>query len=90
MEKEKDLIICECNSTEHQMVIYYEENNGHPMVFVHIHLNKQSFWKRLVYGIKYIFGRQCKYGAFEEIILNPKDAPKFKKIFSYLSNEKTL
>ena len=88
--KDKDLIICECHSTEHQMVVYYEEDDRHPMVFIHIHLNKQPFWKRLIYGIKYIFGRKCRYGAFDEMILNPEDAPKFEKIFLHLSNEKTL
>jgi hypothetical protein len=88
--KDKDLIICKCHSTEHQMVVLYEEDENHPMVYVHIHLNKQTFWRRLVYGVKYIFGRQSKYGAFDEIILNPEDADKFKKIYSYLSNEKTL
>ena len=88
--KDKDLIICSCHSTEHQIVVLYEKNDIHPMVYLHIHLNKQTFWRRLVYGIKYIFGRQSRYGAFDEIILNPEDAPKFEKIFLYLSNEKTL
>jgi hypothetical protein len=88
--KDKDLIICVCHSIEHQMVVLYQKNDIHPIVYLHIHLNKQTFWRRLVYGVKYIFGRQSKYGAFDEIILNPEDADKFKKIYSYLSNEKTL
>ena len=33
-----------------------------------IHLAKRSFLERLIYGIKYIFGYQCKYGAFDEFI----------------------
>jgi hypothetical protein len=45
---------------------------------------------RLIYGLKYILGRQCGYGAFDEIILNPKDAKKFEKISLYLSNEKPV
>lgn len=91
MKKEKDIIICDCHSTEHQMLVFYEEDdNNHPMVFIHIHLSKRPFWSRLKYGIKYIFGYQCGYGAFDEIILNPEDADKFKKIHSYLLNEKIL
>ena len=44
---EKDIIICNCNSTEHQMVILYseDENQGvkYPMCYVHIHLTKKPF-----------------------------------------------
>lgn len=87
---EREIIICECQSAEHQMVVSYENDENHPMVYLHIHLTKRPFWKRLIYGIKYIFGKQSKYGAFDEMILNPEDAPKFEKIFVYLSNEKTV
>jgi hypothetical protein len=87
---EKELIICECHNTEHQMVFIYDQDENYPMVYVHYHLNKRPLWKRVKYGIKYIFGRQSRYGAFDEIILNPEDAPKFEKISLYLSNEKTL
>lgn len=87
---DKDLIICSCHSTEHQMVVLYEKDENHPMVFIHFHLNKRPFWERVGYGLRYIFGRQSRFGAFDEIILNPEDAPKFEKIFLYLSNEKPL
>jgi hypothetical protein len=82
---EKDLIICECLSTEHQMVVYYDQDDEHPVVYIHYHLNKRPFWERLKYGVKYIFGRQSRYGAFDEIILNPEDAPKFEKIVGHLN-----
>ena len=82
---EKEIIICECHSIEHQIVVSYDNDDNHPIVYLHIHLNKKSFWKRLVYGIKYIFGRQCGYGAFDEIILNPEDTPKFEKIVNHLN-----
>ncbi|MBR1436345.1 MAG: hypothetical protein IJ584_14685, partial [Bacteroidales bacterium] len=53
-------------------------------VYIAVHLNKKPFWKRLKYAIKYIFGYQCKYGAFDEIILNPDDAERLQKVVDYL------
>jgi hypothetical protein len=38
-----------------------------------------------VYGIKYIFGRQSRYGAFDEIILKPEDVSKFEKVVEHLN-----
>jgi hypothetical protein len=60
------------------------DDRVYPTVYIHIHLSKKPFWKRVRYAINYIFGRQCRYGAFEEMILNPDDAPKFEKISEFL------
>jgi hypothetical protein len=84
-----DILICDCHSTEHQMVVHYSEDEysdgtKHPMVYIHTHLNKRPFWQRLKYGIKYIFGYQCMYGAFDEFIINPKDVDKLKDVIKYL------
>ena len=69
------------------MVFYSEDtidDKVYPMIYLHIHLAKRPFWQRVKYGISYILGRQCRYGAFEEMILNPDDAPKYEKISEYL------
>ena len=58
-----------------------------PMCYMHTHLNKGTFWERLKYGIKYIFGHQSRYGAFDEFIFNPEDAPKLQELVDHL-NEK--
>jgi hypothetical protein len=84
-----DILICECYSTEHQMVVNYSEDEysdgtKNNMVYIHTHLNKKPFWKRIIYGIKYIFGYKCRYGAFDEFIVNPKDADKIQEIVNYL------
>lgn len=63
MTDKKDILLCSCYSTEHQMVILYSDDvingNGvkHPMCYFHIHLNKRPFFERLKYGLMYIFGR---------------------------------
>jgi hypothetical protein len=35
-----------------------------------------SFFRRLVYAVKYVFGYRSKYGAFAEIVLSPREAKK--------------
>jgi hypothetical protein len=41
-----------------------------PEVYVHVHLVRRSFWYRLKYGLKYIFGYKSRYGAWDEFILD--------------------
>jgi hypothetical protein len=79
-----EIFICDCYSTEHQMVILYSEDGGYPMVYSHIHLNKRPLWERLKYGIKYIFGHKSRYGAFDEFVFNPDDADKLQGVVNYL------
>jgi len=67
------------------MVFIYDQDENYPMVYIHFHLNKRPFWERVGYGLKYIFGRQSRYGAFDEIILNPEDVPKFEKVVEHLN-----
>ncbi len=85
----QDLIICTCGSVEHQMIISYDvDTNEEPEyddVYVSIHLSTyRGFWNRLKYAVKYIFGYKCRYGAFDEIILNPDDHMKFQNVANKL------
>jgi hypothetical protein len=87
-QTQKDLFVCSCHSTEHQMVVLYDEDEiddvKYPMLYIHTHLVKRPFWQRVKYGLKYIFGYQCRYGAFDEFIINPDDVEGIEKIVKYL------
>jgi hypothetical protein len=87
-QTQKDLFICSCHSTDHQMIVLYDEDEiddkRYPMVYIHTHLAKRPFWQRVAYGLRYIFGRQCKYGAFDEFIINSDDVEGVEKIVKYL------
>ena len=63
------LLVCECSSSEHQLIFKYFKGEEHEEVYVDVHLTKKSFWNRILHGIKYIFGHQSKYGAFDEVLL---------------------
>ncbi len=75
----KEILLCDCHSVYHQMVIIYDEQDtDDKTMYMYVCLNKPSFWRRL----QYLFGFQ-KY-AFEDFIFNPEDADKFQKVVDYL------
>ena len=79
---EDKIIICDCSSAEHQMVLRFDEEDK--MVYVEIHLVPLAWYKRLWHGIKYIFGYKCCYGNFEELILSPKHARQIYNLYRFL------
>lgn len=76
------ILVCDCNSTEHQIVIYWDEEDK--CAYCKIHLTNYSFWKRL----KYLFGYKCKFGAWDEFILSEKHIPQLKQLLEKLQNRK--
>ena len=80
------IFLCECSSAEHQVIYQYDFDDNR--VYCRIHLTSLSFWERLKYGIKYIFGYNCRYGAWEEFIVREGDAKKFEEIAEYLKKNK--
>jgi hypothetical protein len=89
----KEILVCDCHSSEHQLIVYYSDDEiaGEkvPMCYVHVHLNKRPFLRRLIYAFKYVIGRQSRFGAFDEFIFNHEDAEKIQEIANYLRNEST-
>ncbi len=83
-EMENEILICECNSTEHQIIISYDEEDK--VAYCHIHLVHYGFWRRLKAGLKYIFGYKCKFGEWDEFLLYPKHAQKLKELANKLSH----
>jgi hypothetical protein len=65
----------------------YSTGETFPTCYAHIHLNRRPFWERVKYGIKYIFGYRCRFGAFDEFLFNPDDVEKLEKLVKYLKNE---
>ena len=60
--------ICSCSTPEHTLHWHYFPETDELMLSVN--LNKFTFWRRLVAGIKYIFGYTCPYGHFDEVLVN--------------------
>lgn len=81
----KDILICDCESSEHVIIVLTDGNETYPTVYFHVHLKKLPWRERLIQGIKYIFGYQSKYGAFDEFIFNKNDVHKLEKMVEYLN-----
>lgn len=77
------LLLCECSSCEHQMIVRWDGSDNE--VYVEVHLaDSKGFWKRMWHGLKYIFGHKSRYGAFDEIILRKEDVKSIQKIVDHL------
>lgn len=62
-----------------------DSDEHYKQCYLLIHLNKRSFFDRLMYAIDYILGRQSKYGAFDEVVL---DEEGMNQIINYLEKIK--
>ena len=87
-ELERDVIICQCNSAEHQIIFNYLETDD-PSDFdelsVEIHLTPvYGFFQRIRHAIKYVFGHRSRYGDFDNVIIDPKDCDRIVAYFEKL------
>lgn len=84
----RELFICDCENTEHQIIFSHFADE--PELYMTTHLRKLPFWQRLKYGIKYIFGYQSRYGAFDEFIFQPEDVYKLERLVAHLRGDEDL
>lgn len=65
----KQYFECDCGDFDHFFrVAYFEDDQDY--LYLHIHLRRHNFFKRIVTAIKYVFGYGSKYGDFDEILLD--------------------
>lgn len=80
----QELFVCRCNDVQHQFVISTLDIDDNPEVYLSVLLSPAGFLKRLVYGIKYIFGHRSVFGYFDEVILKPEDALRIRGVADML------
>lgn len=86
---ENELFICQCNSERHQLIFTYFPDDEVKTVYLAVHLiPERRILKRIWLAIKYIFGKTCKYGHFEDFIFKKEDADKLQKIVDVLKSQK--
>ena len=91
--EERELFVCDCGDTAHQFVVswYPDDPDWNDLLYFSVHLNQSySFWKRLWNGIKHAFGYRCRFGAFDEILLNKHDVKRLQTVLDNFvkANEK--
>lgn len=61
------VFVCDCGDVDHNMII--SKYDGFTFVNVHIS-NKMSLWKRVKYALLLLVGKEPKFGAYTELVLN--------------------
>ena len=85
-------IVCECDDVAHQLVLSWfkpqipMDYDSDEYVYLSVHLNKLPFWKRLKVAIQYLFGKQSKYGAFDEVIIDSSEYKKFQDMVDFMKD----
>ena len=80
---------CACRSPEHTIkffVIDDDNSNGiDAEISMNIFLSEFGVFTRLYRGIKYIFGYKCKYGHFDEVLIDKATANEIIKIMKKIA-----
>ena len=81
------LFVCDCGDAEHQFIVSYfpDDTDLDDFTYIHIHLSRLPFWQRVMHGIRYILGRQSRFGAFGEILLTPAECERLASILEQRS-----
>ena len=71
----KELFIrCVCHSLDHQVVLSYDANDPDD-VYLEMHLTDYDrWWQRLWRAVRYLVGRPCRYGDWDEVLIGPEKA----------------
>lgn len=66
-------IVCDCGSPEHQMSMWYDEQEP-DFVCLEFHLAHKPFFQRIKHALKYVLGHKSRYGCFDETLITQKSA----------------
>jgi len=76
---------CCCHSPEH--LLHFHLDKEEPATFyVNVHLGPDSFLKRVINAVKYIFGYTSRYGDFDEFLLKQEDCDRFIALLQEYKN----
>jgi len=81
--KKARIYICECSDTSHNIVIDHDDES----IFISVILNNHSVLKRIILAVKYVFGIDCKYNHYQEVILDKDTAHALRNTLSEMIEE---
>ena len=74
----RDLLICDCESNEHQIIIRHDLEDNE--VYLSIHLVAYGFFRRLLMAFKFLFGYRCVYGHWNSFVFKKEQAGKLREV----------
>jgi hypothetical protein len=79
---QQKFIICACNSLDHTLLVWKDED----LVWLEVHLvTHHKFFSRLWYGIRYAFGYKSRFGCWDEFLFDEENLQELK---SFLKTKK--
>ena len=86
--KKYDVILCECQCDEHQIIFKYDTDPDLENVYISYHLQSDTLWERIKTAFNHILGKKSRYGDFGELVLDSEDTTieKFEHIVDALKN----
>jgi len=82
----KKIVLCSCNSTEHQ-ILFLKFEDDPEIVYMQIHLSgNKSILGRIGRAIKYVFGYKSRFGDWDDFILEKEQLAEIRQA---LTNELT-
>ena len=77
------IIPCACNTPSHHIIYMYSEDG--PEVYMYANLNvKLPFLKRVVNGLKYIFGIQIETSNYFEMYIDERNVESLEEICKHI------
>ena len=87
---ESAVLLCDCGSAEHQILIHMDKDDGYREVILSPHLvTYRNIFKRIKVAVRYIFGYKCKYGSWDSIIVSERNYLPLKKAVEFIENKKS-
>jgi hypothetical protein len=73
---------CSCQSSEHLLKFkILDDKELSSEIYLEIFLlNEKNLLKRIIRGVRYIFGHKSKYGHFDEFILKKEEVDNLKNL----------
>lgn len=69
------LMLCDCGCREHMIGFSYWPKDDWPELFFEFHLTtSRNILQRAWAAIRYVLGHRCRYGEWDELVMNPNDA----------------
>jgi hypothetical protein len=75
----REYVECECGTIEHMLRFTWNDDPDWPEIYVDVYLNQRyGLFKRLWYGLKYIFGFKSRFGQFDEATMSYEKVEQLK------------
>lgn len=69
---EFEYLECSCSTPEHTVRFLKDDD----FVYMTFFLSEAPWYKRIVNALRYVFGYKCRYGHFDEVVLDKEGVAK--------------